>query len=138
VNLTVTSRSLTHTLLRIGIGFLFLQHGVQKTLGLMGGFGAPGATAPLMSLMGLAGILELGGGILLMAGLATRATAIVLIGEMLYAFATAHAPQGGWPIQNAGELPLLYSLVFAFLAANGAGPFSLDSLLSQRRLRNKQ
>ena len=117
---------IAHAVLRIGTGLLFLEHGVQKLFGLLGGLGAPGATAPLASLMGVAGLLELVGGVLLVAGFATRPVAGVLLLEMVIAFATHHFPQGGWPIQNEGELALLYAVIFAFLAGNGAGPFSVD------------
>jgi putative oxidoreductase len=114
--------------LRIGAGLLFLQHGLQKLFGLFGGFGGtPGATAPLDSLMGVAGILELVGGVLLIAGLFVRPVALVLAAEMIFAFVQAHLPQGGMPIQNGGELALLYALVFIFLAARGAGPASVDA-----------
>jgi putative oxidoreductase len=116
-----------HALLRIGAGLLFMEHGLQKLFGLFGGMGPTGGTAPLFSLMGLAGVLESGGGLLLVLGLFTRPVAVVLLLEMLYAFATVHLPRGGAPIQNGGELALLYGLTFAFLAGNGAGPASLDS-----------
>jgi len=117
-----------HALLRIGAGLLFFQHGLQKIFGLLGGFGGTtGGTAPLASLMGVAGIFELLGGVLLVLGLWTRPVAVVLMGQMLSAFLIAHAPRGGWPIQNGGELPLLYACVFVFLAAAGAGPVSVDS-----------
>ena len=123
-----------HALLRIGAGLLFLQHGLQKLFGVLGGFGGtPGATAPLFSQMGLAGVLEFVGGLLLIAGLFTRPVAFLLAGEMVVAFLTAHLPQGGWPIQNGGELPLLYALVFAFLLGNGAGPLSVDVRLGGAR-----
>jgi putative oxidoreductase len=118
-----------HALLRIGAGLLFLQHGLQKMFGLLGGFGGtPGATAPLASLMGVAGILEVVGGVLLVLGLWTRPVAVVLLGQMIAAFLLAHLPQGGWPIENGGEVPLLFALVFTFLAAAGAGPASADAL----------
>ena len=118
----------THALLRIGAGLLFMQHGLQKLFGLFGGFGGtPGATAPLISQMGLAGVLETFGGLLLVLGLFTRPVAFVLAGEMLLAFFQAHFPRGGWPIQNGGELVLLFMIIFLFLAANGAGPASLDA-----------
>jgi putative oxidoreductase len=123
-----------HAVARIGIGALFLQHGLQKLFGVMGGFmGVPGATAPLFSLMGLAAVLEVGGGILLIAGLAARPVALLLAGQMVAAFFMAHAPQGGWPIQNGGELPLLFASAFTLLAAKGAGRASLDKWLAQRR-----
>jgi putative oxidoreductase len=116
-----------HALLRIGAGLLFMQHGLQKLFGLFGGMGPSGGSAPLLSQMGLAGVLECGGGILLVLGLFTRPVALVLLLEMLYAVATVHLPRGGAPIQNGGELALLYALIFAFLIGNGAGPASLDS-----------
>lgn len=114
--------------LRMGAGLLFVQHGLQKLFGLLGGFGGtPGETAPLVSLMGLAGVLELVGGALLVAGLFVRPVALILAAEMVVAYFYAHVPQGGFPIQNGGELALLYALVFGFLAARGAGPVSVDA-----------
>ena len=122
------------TVLRIGAGLLFMEHGLQKLFGLLGGFmSTPGATAPLVSQMGLAGILEFAGGALLVLGLLTRPAALVLLGEMLYAFITVHAPQGVAPVQNGGELALLYAVVFAFFAVNGGGAASLDAAASGRR-----
>lgn len=121
-----------HAVFRIGVGLLFLQHGLQKVFGMLGGFmGTPGATAPIYSLVGLAGVLELVGGILLVAGLLTRPVAFVLAGEMIVAFFMAHFPQGGWPVQNGGELPLLYALIFTFLLWNGAGSVSVDRVLEK-------
>lgn len=130
-----TSRfaSVTHAMLRIGAGLLFMQHGLQKLFGMLGGMGGSGAAAPLISQMGLAGVLELGGGLLLVLGLFTRPVAILVLLEMLGAFFIAHLPQGGWPIENGGELALLYVLVFAFLAANGPGLYSLDERGAGRR-----
>lgn len=118
-----------HSLLRVGAGLLFMQHGLQKLFGAFGGFGPDGGTAPLMSLMGLAGALEFGGGLLLVLGLFTRPVAFVLAGEMVSAFLMAHAPKGGVPMQNGGELPLLYALVFLYFAGHGAGRLSVDSAL---------
>ena len=114
-------------ILRIGTGLLFMQHGLQKLFGLFGGMGAPGATAPLMSQMGLAGVLELGGGLLLVVGLFVRPVALVLFVEMIAAYVIAHLPQGPIPVQNGGEMALLYALIFLFLAARGAGPASVDA-----------
>ena len=118
----------THAILRIGSGILFMQHGLQKLFGMFGGFGdTPGATAQLASQMGVAGVIETFGGLLIVLGLFTRPVALVAALEMLGAYVIAHLPRGGWPIENGGELSLLFALVFAFFAANGAGPWSLDS-----------
>jgi putative oxidoreductase len=82
----------------------------------------------LFSLIGLAGVLELFGGALLLVGLFTRPVAFILSGEMAFAYFMAHAPRGFWPILNGGELAALYSFVFLYLAAAGGGPWSLDRL----------
>jgi putative oxidoreductase len=125
----------THALLRIGAGILFMQHGLQKLFGMFGGAGDnPGATVPLMSQMGLAGVLETFGGLLLVIGLFTRPVALVLMLEMLAAYVIAHLPRGGWPIENGGELALLYALVFAFFATHGAGPYSVDERTVRKRV----
>jgi putative oxidoreductase len=84
-------------------------------------------------MLGIAGLLELVGGALIVLGLSTRAVGFVLALEMLAAFVIAHLPRGGWPIQNAGELPLLYAVVFLFLAAWGGGALSVDARLARGR-----
>ena len=117
----------THAMLRIAAGALFIQHGMQKLFGLFGG--VQGGIVPVMSMMGVAGILEFAGGALLIMGLLTRPTAAVLVVEMIVAYFMAHFPQGGWPIQNQGELALLYAAIFLFFVGNGAGAYSLDSLM---------
>lgn len=125
-----------HTLLRVGAGLLFMQHGAQKLLGSFGGFGGtPGARAELMSMMGLAGVLELVGGLLLVLGLLTRPVAAVLALQMVAAYFMAHASQGAVPLLNGGELALLYALVWAYFAGNGGGPYSLDARVLRGRAR---
>lgn len=120
---TLTSFAPTmQAILRIGAGLLFMQHGAQKLFGLLGG----SQVDSFISLMGLAGVLEFFGGLLIVLGLFTRPTAIILTLEMIVAYFYAHQPQGGFPIQNGGELALLYALVFAFLATIGPGKASLD------------
>lgn len=118
----------THAILRAGAGLLFMQHGLQKLFGWLGSSGP----VPLVSLYGLAGVLELVGGILLILGLLTRPVGVVLTLQMIWAYVMAHMPQGGWPVQNKGELSLLYALVFLFLAGNGAGPASIDTWRSRK------
>jgi putative oxidoreductase len=117
----------THATLRIGAGLLFMQHGLQKLLGWFGGVGPNGGTVQLMSQFGLAGVIETFGGLLVVLGLFTRPVALVMALEMLVAFFQVHFPRGGFPIENGGEVPLLYMLVWLFFAGNGAGIFSLDA-----------
>jgi putative oxidoreductase len=114
------------SVLRIVAAFLFVLHGTQKWLG----FPVPRPTpTTLLSLSGVAGLLELIGGALLLVGLFTRPVAFVLSGLMASAYFVAHAPAGFWPIVNRGELAALYAFVFLYLAAAGGGPWSLDRLL---------
>jgi putative oxidoreductase len=76
--------------------------------------------------MGLAGTLEIAGGILIILGLFTRVTAFVLSGFMAAAYFIAHAPQSFFPLQNFGEAAIFFCFIFLYFAAAGAGPFSLD------------
>jgi putative oxidoreductase len=117
------------SVLRIVTAFLFMAHGAQKLLG----FPAPMPKSPeLFSLLGLAGSLELVGGLLLLVGLFTRPVAFILSGEMAFAYFMAHAGQGFWPLLNRGELAALYCFVFLYLAAAGGGPWSLDHVWRSR------
>lgn len=118
-------------LLRIIVGFLFLQHGSAKLLGVPHLAMFEGGV-PLMSLMGLAGILELVGGTLILVGLFTRPVAFILSGQMAVAYFMAHAPGGFLPILNQGELAVLYSFVFLYFAFAGAGKLSLDSIFCKK------
>jgi putative oxidoreductase len=113
--------------LRIVAAFIFLMHGTQKLFAYPGG-----ARAPLMSLLGAAGAIELVGGSLLLLGLFTRPVAFVLAAEMAVAYFRTHAPRGGWPILNGGELAVLFCFLWLFFWAAGPGPLSLDAL--RRRL----
>ena len=131
------SRS-THVVLRVGTGLLFLEHGLQKLFGAFGGVGSAGGTVPLASQLGVAGALELVGGALIVVGMLTRPVAALLFIEMVAAFVIAHLPQGGFPIENQGELALLYAAVFLFLAGNGAGPLSVDALVPRVHSRDRR
>jgi putative oxidoreductase len=123
----------THAILRIGAGLLFLQHGVMKLFGWLGGMDGQGATVDLMTRYGAAGVIEVFGSLLIIIGLMTRPVAAIAFVEMLAANWLVHMPQGGFPIQNQGELPLLFGLVWLFLVGNGAGPWSVDRALAGRR-----
>lgn len=123
---------ITHALLRIVSGFLFMQHGGQKLFGWYGGIGIPEGSG-LPPLMMIAGVLEMFGGLAIMLGLFTRPVAFLLSGEMAVAYFMAHFPNGPMPLQNQGESAVLFSFIFLFLAGNGAGDFSLDTMLRRRR-----
>jgi putative oxidoreductase len=82
----------------------------------------------MFSLVGMSGILEFFGGLLILLGLFTRPAAFILSGLLAVAYFMAHAPGGFWPILNRGELAVLYSFVFLYLAAAGGGEWSLDKL----------
>jgi putative oxidoreductase len=122
-------RSIILSIMRIGVGLLFMQHGAQKLFGWLGGVDGQGGTVELMTQFGLAGVLEFFGGALIVVGLLTRLTAFLLSGQMLVAYLQAHMPQGGLPIQNGGELALLYSAVYLYLVAAGPGKWSVDAAL---------
>jgi putative oxidoreductase len=111
--------------LRIVTGLLFLEHGTAKLLGLPHVPMFDGLQ--LLSLMGLAGVLELGGGLLIVLGLFTRPVAFILSGQMAVAYFMAHAPQAFLPLVNQGELAVLYCFVFLYLFIAGPGAFSIDS-----------
>ena len=129
-----TIPNLALNLLRIITGFLFMPHGAQKLFGMFGGFkGQPGATAPLFSLMGLAGLLEFFGSLAIFLGFFTRPVAFILSGLMAVAYFMAHSPKGFWPLLNRGELAALYSFVFLFLAAAGGGELSIDGILRRKK-----
>jgi putative oxidoreductase len=116
-----------HAALRIMAGLLFLQHGTAKL------FGFPAVDMfkdGVSGLMLFAALIEIAGGILIIVGAFTRVTAFVLAGFMAVAYFMAHAPQGFFPILNMGELAILFCFVFLWLAASGAGPYSVDGASS--------
>lgn len=122
-------------LLRVVAGLMFFQAGGLKWFGWFGGMpGANGAAPALMSQVGIGGLLETVGGILIALGLFTRPAAFILSGEMAVAYWQFHAPGGAWPIVNHGEQAVLYCLLFLFMAAHGAGDWSLDALIRKKRM----
>jgi putative oxidoreductase len=114
------------SVLRIVTGLLFLAHGTAKLIQWpyvdMFKDGVP-----LASLFGFGGLLEIAGGALIVLGLFTRITAFVLSGMMAVAYFIFHAPGSIYPIINQGELAIMFSFVFLYFAATGAGPWSLDA-----------
>jgi len=119
------------SILRIAAACLFIAHGTQKLFGFP--VLQPRDPVALCSLAGAAGILEVGGGLLLLLGLFTRPVAFILSGEMAYAYFYAHAPRNAWPILNGGELSVLYCFLFLYLAAAGGGPIGIDGIRGKGR-----
>lgn len=110
--------------LRIMTALLFLQHGLVKLFG----FPMPGpANFQIMSLLGLAALIEVVGSVLLAVGLFTRVVAIIMSGEMAVAYFMAHAPSSFFPIVNRGEASILFCFVFLTIATVGGGRWSLDA-----------
>jgi putative oxidoreductase len=110
--------------MRFVIGLLFFCHGLQKVFGWFGGVN--GAAAPLLSLIGIAGLIELITGAMVTVGCATVASAFVASGQMAVAYFIGHLPSGFWPIQNGGEESVFYCFAFLYRATRGAGMWSVD------------
>jgi len=121
------------SILRITAAFLFLQYGTAKLLAFPGPMMPGGTTVSLTSQIGVAGLLEAIGGAFLLIGLFTRPIAFLLSGEMAFAYFIGHAPRGFWPVLNQGTPAVLFSFVWLYVSAAGAGPWSLDALLRRRR-----
>lgn len=117
---------------RVFIGLLFLQHGLQKLFGAFGGIG--GQPVELLSLFGLAGLIEFLGGIAITLGLFTRLAAFISGIEMLVAYFMVHAGNGLIPLVNQGELALLYFAAFAAITAFGAGKWSIEKALMKKEV----
>jgi putative oxidoreductase len=114
--------SQTYALLRIVVGLLFFCHGAQKLLGW-----------PIPAMEGMpafvqygAGSIELLGGLCVAIGLFTRWAAFISSGQMAAAYWMAHGTKGFFPIQNQGELAVIYCFVFLFIASYGPGIWSAD------------
>ena len=120
------------SLLRIIAAFLFIQFGATKILGWPAAVMPGGGTATLASQAGVAGLLELGGGALLLVGLFTRPVAFVMSGLMAFAYFIGHAGGGFWPVLNGGAPAVIFCFVWLYISAAGGGPWSLDALMRRR------
>jgi putative oxidoreductase len=121
----------TFAILRVVAGLMFAMHGTQKL------FGYPpmskGMAGPLPPLLKVAGGIELICGILIVVGFFTGIAAFIACGEMAVAYFMGHASHGGfWPIENQGELAVLYCFVWLFVSAHGAGIWSIDNTMRRR------
>ena len=119
-----------YAILRIVAGLMFMIHGTQKLLGLPGG-----KAMPLASMPGIAGVIEIVCGTLILVGLFTGVAAFIASGEMAFAYFIAHAPRAPLPIQNQGELAVIYCFLFLYIATHGSGIWSVDSIRRPRQER---
>jgi putative oxidoreductase len=119
------------SVLRIVAAFLFMCHGADKLFNLPEGPFTLISSAKLFTIVpGLAGILEFGGGFLLLIGLFSRPIAFILSGEMAFAYFMVHFPTNHvFPYLNGGDSAVLFCFTFLYLSAAGPGPFSLDHAL---------
>ena len=113
------------SIVRIMAALLFFEHGTSRL------FGWPSPIVPpeLFSLRWFAGAIELAGGGLLALGLLSRPAALIMSGEMAFAYFLSHASKGFFPILNRGDSAILYCFIFFYIAFAGAGPWSLDAVL---------
>lgn len=117
------------SIVRIITAFMFMQHGGQKM------FGFPKdqtAEYVFFSLKGVAGALEIFAGALILIGLFTRPAAFICSGLMAFAYFLVHAPRNFWPLNNGGELAIMFCFVFLYLVTSGGGAWSVDNLLKKR------
>jgi putative oxidoreductase len=119
-----------YALMRLVVGLLFACHGAQKLFGVLGG-----QQFPPLSLMGLAGVIEFFGGLMIAGGFGAGLVAFIASGEMAAAYFMGHFPKSFWPIVNEGELAVFYCFVFLYMASQGSGIWSVDRARGGRRRR---
>jgi putative oxidoreductase len=123
-----------YSVFRFVFGLMFLSHGLQKLFGMFGGLALFGGhLPPLASEPGIAGLIELVLGSLIMLGWLTRIAAFVASGEMAVAYFKGHQRMAFWPLENQGELAVLFCFAFLYIASRGAGPWSIDEGVMRRR-----
>ena len=116
-----------YVLLRVMMGFLIACHGVQKVFGLLDG------EAPAQGLFLVAGVIETIGGLLVTVGLFTSPVALLLSGEMAFAYFMVHASLRFWPLLNGGEIVVANCFAFLYIATKGPGALSLDQHLDRKQ-----
>jgi putative oxidoreductase len=120
------------SVVRIVVSFLLICHGAAKLFGAFGGVDDHGAAAPVGSWpLWWAGVIEVGGGGLVLLGLLTRVAALLCSGAMAFAYFTVHQPQALLPLQNGGEPAALFCWIFLLIAVLGPGPLALDAMLGR-------
>jgi putative oxidoreductase len=126
---TTAYASYVLSILRIVAALLFVEHGTSRLFG----WPSPLPTPAFFTLYWFAGAIELVGGALLILGLFSRTAALIMSGEMAFAYFLSHAPHGFFPILNRGDGSILYCFVFFYIAFAGPGPWSLDALMGRKR-----
>ncbi|OFV93934.1 MAG: hypothetical protein A3G76_00745 [Acidobacteria bacterium RIFCSPLOWO2_12_FULL_65_11] len=128
----------TYALMRIVFALIFLNYGLQK-FGIFGGIDGKGGAAPFLSWpFGMAGLIEVVTGVLMLIGLLTKPAAFIASGEMAVAYFWIHQfhgmaigqPMGLTPVQNGGQAAVLFCLAFLYVATHGAGIWSVDEMRS--------
>jgi putative oxidoreductase len=117
-----------YAVMRLMAGLLFACHGVQKLFGMLGGQSQ--VSNPVLL---AAGIIEFIGGGFVAIGFWTSHAAFIASGEMAVAYFMAHAAKGFWPIQNKGELAVLYCFVFLYIASRGSGVLSVEAVAKKKK-----
>lgn len=117
-----------YAVMRLMVGLLFACHGVQKLFGMLGGQSQ--VSNPVLL---AAGIIEIVGGGFVAIGLWTSYAAFIASGEMAVAYFMANAAKGFWPIQNKGELAVLYCFVFLYIASRGSGVLSIEAMTKKKK-----
>ncbi len=126
-----------HALLRIVAGFMFVLAGTSKLFAFPVGMPPDNGVAAFGTQVWIGGVLEVFGGALILIGLFTRPVAFLLAGEMAVAYFQFHAPRSFWPTVNGGVSAALYSFIFLWLSAAGAGPWSVDAMRQRNSARAK-
>ena len=109
------------SIVRIVAALLFLEHGTSRLFG----WPSPLPTPALLSMYWFAGAIELVGGF-------TRPAALIMSGEMAFAYFISHAPAGFFPILNRGDGAILFCFIFLYIAFAGGGPWSVDALMARK------
>ena len=115
------------SLMRIAVGITFIEHGTQKLLS----FPVPAPVQLGLPLLIFTGILETVSGTLVTLGLFTRIAAFLVSGELAIGYWWMHVPRSFYPMANGGEAMVIYCFVFLYIAAMGAGPWSMDAQLKR-------
>lgn len=125
------------SILRIVAAWIFILAGTSKLFAFPIGIPPNGGTVPLFTQIGIGGILETFGGLLLLLGLFTRPVAFLLSGEMAVAYFQFHFPINFWPVINNGTPAILFCFVWLYFSSVGAGPWSIDAIIHKRHSRNR-